>query len=124
MCHGRGATAYEAAALSGRRCPADPARVLDEPGLPDGLYPRLKTYLCKIVQGEAKPGYEPEIEAAQKYAIVDIRWFDLRDPSTWDDRMRDDPFTFPLVQRIRAVLGYPMNNSNDTGTIDSLEKAA
>ena len=80
--------------------------LLDEPGVPNGIYKRLKTYLCKAVKGNAKPGYEPEIEAAQIYAIVEVRWFDLKDPSSWDAKMRDDPFTFPLVQRIRTVLGY------------------
>ena len=98
--------------------------LLDEPGVPNGVYKRLKTYLCKIVKGEAKPGYEPDIEAAQNYAIVEVRWFDLRDPSSWDIRMRDDPFTFPLVQRIRAILGYAMKTSHDRETIDPLERAA
>jgi ADP-ribose pyrophosphatase YjhB (NUDIX family) len=80
--------------------------LLDEPDVLNDVYQRQKTYLCKIIGGEAKPGYEPEIEAAQINAIVDVGWFDLRAPSSWDVRMRNDPITFPLVQRIRAVLGY------------------
>jgi 8-oxo-dGTP pyrophosphatase MutT (NUDIX family) len=87
--------------------------LLDEPEVPDVVYKRRKIYLCKIVQGEAKPGYEPEMEAAQNYAIVEVRWFDLRDSSTWDIRMRDDPFTFPLIQRIREVLGYAMKTGKE-----------
>ncbi len=80
--------------------------LLDEPSIPNDVYKRLKTYLCKVIKGEAKPGYEPEIEAAQNYAIVEARWFDMRDPNSWEVKLRDDPFTFPLVQRIRAILGY------------------
>ncbi len=85
--------------------------LLDEPGVPNGIYKRLKIYLCKIVKGEAQPGYEPEVEAAQNYAIVEVRWFDLRDPGSWVAKMREDPFTFPLVQRIRRALGYELNSS-------------
>ena len=80
--------------------------LLDEPSQPDDVYKRRKTYLCKAVAGELKPGYEPEPEAAQKYAIVEVGWFDLRDPASWNTRMREDPITFPLVQQIRAALGY------------------
>ena len=98
--------------------------LLDEPGVSDGVYKRLKTYLCKVVKGVAKPGYEPEVEAAQNYAIVEVRWFDLRDSSSWEARMRDDPFTFPLVQHIRAALGYKMESSDRSGTTDSLERTA
>ena len=97
--------------------------LLDEPGVPNGVYQRLKTYLCKVVKGEAKPGYEPEVEAAQNYAIVEVRWFDMRDPSSWESKMRDDPFTFPLVQRIRAVLGYAIEDENRRATTNSLERA-
>lgn len=80
--------------------------LLDEPSSPNGVYKRLKTYLCKVVKGDARPGYEPEIEASQNYAIVEVRWFNLKDPNSWESKMREDPFTFPTVQRIRAVLGY------------------
>ena len=98
--------------------------LLDEPGVPNGVYKRFKTYLCKVVKGEPQPGYEPEVEAAQNYAIVEVRWFDLRDPNSWESKMRDDPFTFPTVQRIRAVLGYEIESSDRSGTIDSWERAA
>src|SRR5512146_1080079 len=68
--------------------------LLDNPGVPTDVYKRFKTYLCRIVKGEAKPGYEPEVEAAQKYAIVEVRWFDLRDPGSLDAGLHEDPFTF------------------------------
>ncbi len=80
--------------------------LLDEAGVPRGIYRRLKTYLCRVVGGNAQPGYEPEIEAAQLYAIAEVRWFDLRSCDKWDAQITDDPITFPLLQRIRAALGY------------------
>ena len=79
--------------------------LLDDIGIPDGVYRRLKTYLCKVLKGDAQPGYEPEVEASQQYAISEVRWFDLRDLSEWEEVKRD-PFTFPLMQRIRVLLGY------------------
>ena len=80
--------------------------LLEEAGVPGGVYQRLKTYLCKVVEGEARPGYEPEAEAAEWYAIAEVRWFDLKDPNGWDPLLQEDPFTYPLVQRIREVMGY------------------
>ena len=80
--------------------------LLDE-GIPlEVHYKRRKTYLCEAVNGNAQPGYEPEAAAAQQYAIVEVRWFDLRNSAEWDDCVRDDPLIFPLLQRIRAILGY------------------
>src|SRR3712207_4455567 len=36
--------------------------ILDEPARPGGIYQRRKTYLCKVVSGDARPGREPELE--------------------------------------------------------------
>jgi ADP-ribose pyrophosphatase YjhB (NUDIX family) len=80
--------------------------LLDEVGHPDEPYLRLKTYLCLPVAGEARPGHEPELEAAEHYAITEVGWFDLRDETTWGAKVTRDPFTYPLLQRIRNVLGY------------------
>jgi ADP-ribose pyrophosphatase YjhB (NUDIX family) len=80
--------------------------VLDEPDPSPGAYERKKTFLCRIVAGVPEPGYEPEAEASQTYAIAEVRWFDLRAPDSWDSELKKDPFTFPLLQRLRAVLGY------------------
>jgi 8-oxo-dGTP pyrophosphatase MutT (NUDIX family) len=80
--------------------------LLDEPGHPGGVYQRLKTYLCIPMAGEAYPGYEPEFEASEAYAITEVGWFDLRDEATWSEKVVTDPFTYPLLQRIRAALGY------------------
>jgi 8-oxo-dGTP pyrophosphatase MutT (NUDIX family) len=79
--------------------------LLDEPNrLGDG-YRRFKTYLCVPLRGVASPGCEPEPELAQVYAITAVGWFDLRDETTWGADVVGDPFTYPLLERIRAVLG-------------------
>jgi ADP-ribose pyrophosphatase YjhB (NUDIX family) len=80
--------------------------LLDEAGVPNGVYQRLKTYLCKADTGDASPGYEPEAEAAREYAISETSWFDLRDPAGWDGLVFTDPFTYPLLRKIQAMLGY------------------
>ena len=38
--------------------------LLDEPGISGRSYQRRKTYLCHVLDGEARPGYEPEEEYA------------------------------------------------------------
>jgi 8-oxo-dGTP diphosphatase len=81
--------------------------ILDEPAHPDGAYRWRKTYLCTPVSGEASPGYEPEPEAAADYAIVEVRWFDLSDEADWGDVLKQDPFTYPQMVRLREELGYP-----------------
>jgi len=80
--------------------------LLDEPGRLDEVYQRLKTYLCIPMAGEAHPGYEPEFEASERYAITEVGWFDLRDEATWGAKVITDPFTYPRLQRIRTALGY------------------
>ena len=80
--------------------------LLDEPSIPTDVYQRKKTYLCHILEGEARPGYEPEVEAASQYTITEVGWFDLRHPSSWNEQIISDPITYPLLQRIQAVLGY------------------
>jgi len=85
--------------------------LLDDVGVPLGVYERLKTYLCTVVDGDPQPGYEPEPEAAQHYAITEVRWFDLRNSNEWDAQVKNDPFTLPLLQRIQTVLGYPVDGS-------------
>ena len=87
--------------------------LLDEVS-PVGGYERFKTYLCGEVIGDPQPGYEPEIEAAQRYAITEIGWFDLRHPASWDAQIKTDPITYPLLQRIQEILGYPVAGSTMT----------
>lgn len=69
-----------------------------------------KTYLCRIIGGEAKPGYEPEIEASGQYGIVEVRWFDLRHPENWEPLLTTDRITFSLMQRIQKAMGYRNQN--------------
>ena len=80
--------------------------VLDEQAIDDGMYQRLKTYACQIVSGEPRPGIEPEVDTADHVTIADVGWFDLRDSTTWDSLALNDPITYPLLQRLRSVLGY------------------
>ena len=80
--------------------------LLDEPSSPAGIYQRWKTYLCQILDGEARPGYEPEGEYATAYSFTEVGWFDLRHPTSWNEQIVSDPITYPLLQRIQAALGY------------------
>jgi ADP-ribose pyrophosphatase YjhB (NUDIX family) len=80
--------------------------VLDEEGMPGGVYKRRKTYLCKVIGGEAKPGYEPEEEANSLYAISEVRWFDLADDESWGDKLRGEELTYGQMKKLKKVLGY------------------
>jgi 8-oxo-dGTP pyrophosphatase MutT (NUDIX family) len=80
--------------------------VLDEPAPAGDVYQRMHTYHCELLGGEAHPGYEPEEEAVALYGITEVGWFDLRDPAAWNELIQRDPITFPLLQRLRLVLGY------------------
>lgn len=79
--------------------------LFEEEGQPDLIYKRLKTYVCVPIGGTAQPGIEPE-EDSVRSTISSVAWFDLHSSSTWPAEMRNDAITFPLVQRIRAALGY------------------
>lgn len=80
--------------------------MLQEAADPGWVYARRHTYLCRYLKGEPRPGIEPEPEAAAQYAIVETRWFDMRDVSSWDPQVLENRFTGPLVRRIRGELGY------------------
>jgi 8-oxo-dGTP pyrophosphatase MutT (NUDIX family) len=80
--------------------------LLDDPDMPGGTYQRLHTYLCHVLDGEAQPGYEPEDEAAEDYAIIAVRWLDLRHQGSWGMDVQSDPITYPLLQRLRTTLRY------------------
>lgn len=80
--------------------------MLDEEDIPfETYYKRLKTYSCRVVKGIARPGYDPEVESGQQH-IIETRWLDLRSPAGWDASVRLDRLIFPLLQRIRELLGY------------------
>jgi len=80
--------------------------LLDEAREPGRMYQRAKTYLCTIVGGEAQPGYEPEPEVAQVYAIVEVGWFDMREQASWGEKVSSDANTYSLLLSLRSVLGY------------------
>jgi 8-oxo-dGTP pyrophosphatase MutT (NUDIX family) len=80
--------------------------LLDEPSHNEGAYRRMKTYLCEPIGGKEKPGSEPEPEVASLYSIVAVGWFDLRDETQWEMKLMEDPFTYPLLRKIREALGY------------------
>lgn len=65
-----------------------------------------ETYLCTPIAGEAAPGYEPELDASAAYAIAAVRWFDLRDPASWDHDLRADLVTHSQMLEFRKLLGY------------------
>ena len=70
--------------------PADP---------PDGTYARWRTYLCRVVRGEAAPG------GGEGWAeITAVRWLPLDDPAQWDPELCADPFIYPQLVRIRDAL--------------------
>ncbi len=70
----------------------------------DRLYREWRTYLCTATAGEAKTGIEPGTQHLG--SIAEVRWFDLREESLWDDVLRNDRITYPQLTRIRARLGY------------------
>lgn len=79
--------------------------LLDEPGhMGESAYQRFKTYLCRPLAGEPRPGIEPEPEAAMVYAITDVGWYDIYDESTWSELIVDDPITSSMLRRVRAAL--------------------
>ena len=82
------------------------ALLLDEPPFIDngGPYQRFKTYLCRPLTLEAAPGYEPELDAAAVYAIVEVAWFSLADETTWNDIVANDPIIAPTLRRIWTAL--------------------
>ena len=80
--------------------------LLDEASRPGAIYERHKTYLCQVLSGEACPGHEPEEAYANAYSFTDVAWLDLRDATSWDQEVVKHSWTYPLLQRIQAALGY------------------
>ena len=86
--------------------------LLDEPSTPGAIYQRWKTYRCTILSGEALPGSEPEADYANAYSFIEVGWFDLRDPATWDVRLGADTYIAAWLQRIQAAPGYAVAPSH------------
>jgi ADP-ribose pyrophosphatase YjhB (NUDIX family) len=70
----------------------------------ENVYNQYLTYLCRILSGEPKPGYEPEVEASELYGIAKVGWFDLRDEAGWGEEVLGDQITYPLMKRIQKSL--------------------
>jgi 8-oxo-dGTP pyrophosphatase MutT (NUDIX family) len=71
-----------------------------------GIYQRRKTYLCHIESGAPSPGYEPEFPVPKGYGIVEIGWFHLAQPETWNDIVHEETVTHSILLRIQEALGY------------------
>ena len=80
--------------------------LLDEPSTPGAIYQRWKTYRCAILAGEARPGCEPEAVYADAYSFIEVGWFDLRYPTTWNAQLEPDSYIASFLYRVRAALGY------------------
>ncbi len=65
------------------------------------LYRRIKTFLCHAAGGEPSPGIEPE---TQDYGIIEVGWFDLHRPDSWDLQARSDPLTVRMLESLRSDL--------------------
>jgi 8-oxo-dGTP pyrophosphatase MutT (NUDIX family) len=71
--------------------------LIDGPSHPHSPYRRFKTYLCTPIEGHASPD---DVES------VEVRWFDLSDPSQLSLEALNSDTAYATVQRIRQALGY------------------
>ena len=71
--------------------------LIDGPSHPHSPYQRFKIYLCTPVEGHARPDTTES---------VDVRWFDLSDPSQLRPEALNSDTASATVQRIRQALGY------------------
>lgn len=78
--------------------------LIEQEAYPDGMYKRLKSYICTPIGGQPEPGSEPEDEV--DFEIAAVRWFDLRDETEWSIDLRNDPYTYPHLVKVRQLLGY------------------
>ncbi len=78
--------------------------LLEMPAHERDAYDHVRTYLCRVEAGEARPGSEPELKTSGD--ILAVRWFDLRNEHGWPEALRRDAITYPTLQQVRGVLGY------------------
>jgi ADP-ribose pyrophosphatase YjhB (NUDIX family) len=81
-------------------------RLLLEHEDPGGVYPCLKTYLCRVVSGAPSPGYEPGPPIPDGYGIIETGWFHLGQPETWNAEVQQDSITCSMLRSIQKALGY------------------
>lgn len=70
--------------------------LLDEPGV-------RRTYLCRVLAGEAQLGMEPETGHS---ILTELAWFSLSEPDGWEESVRGDAITSGLLHSVRDALGY------------------
>lgn len=80
--------------------------ILEEDAEPGDTYLKRRTYACRVLGGEAKPGSEPEVDTAEKVSIKEIAWFDLSDEDSWDPLAKSDPITLNILRSVREALRH------------------
>jgi 8-oxo-dGTP pyrophosphatase MutT (NUDIX family) len=79
--------------------------ILSEPSPNDSTAKDHRTYLCRIIDGEASPGIEPEA-GDRDQPIKGLAWLDLRNPDSWETDGWRPSQAFSLLRRIGHELGY------------------
>lgn len=80
-------------------------RLLWEEEVPtDAVYRRTKTYLCRVTDGVAAVGSEPEVDGAEHHVIEDIGWFPLERPELWGPEIDHNAITSKFLIRLSREL--------------------
>ena len=80
--------------------------LLNIPGNINNFYPFYKTYLCKPISDDAKPGSEPELESGIGDEISEVGWFDLRSEVNWPSGLIFRNCVYHMMKKIQNALGY------------------
>ncbi len=67
---------------------------------PNPYYTARKTFLCRVLDGVAAPGFDPEPYAAANYGITGVRWIALFQPDTWDEGVAHSHWLLPQLHAI------------------------
>lgn len=70
----------------------------------DSTYRRTRTYLCRVLAGQAAAGSEPELEQHEHHIIEDLAWFPLNQPELWGQEIDDDAITLQFLKQLRETL--------------------
>ena len=81
-------------------------RLIHETVVSDDMYGMEKTYACRIVAGVPRPGTESEVDTAELSTVLEVGWFNLTDPESWDPLALNDPITGAKLHQMRLALGY------------------
>lgn len=77
--------------------------LIEQEAPPQDIYKKLISYLCTPIAGHLEPGSEPEDD---NFEIAALRWFDLRDEKSWSIDLKEGPYTYPYLVKVRRILGY------------------